>query len=363
MRLIHALAFLAVLSLPSLSVLGAQPAEEKAEADRLFDGFDGKLALDWKQIRAAPTHQSLTKSPGKLTITTQYGSIHRTGRPQLAKNLFLIDIPERDQADFVVTTILDGFRPQMPYNQAGLLIYKDDDNYLKFTCEFSSAGVPIFNTILEQDGESVINNLRVPFDLERLWLRVIKRGNLYECSSSNDGENFTAYADLTWDDSPSQVGLLAKNGSLQEAGEVDAHFDSFEFRALTAEEKEDPAQVARLKLPGVWNVVSGRLSGKEMTNPAMTNVTIEPGRFILREKTRSATATFVVDTSSTPTALKVYIRSGATLTPLNWAYEVDGDTLVLCTILKPNAETPDSLETKEGDGRMLLTLHRAKAEE
>ena len=91
MRLPHALATLAVLSLLALTVLGAEPAEEKTKADRLFEEFDGKLTLDWKQIRPAPTHQSLTKSPGKLTITTQYGSIHRTGRPEPAKNLFLIE--------------------------------------------------------------------------------------------------------------------------------------------------------------------------------------------------------------------------------------------------------------------------------
>ena len=360
MRSIHALASLAILSLLSLSVLGAEPAKEQAEADRLFDDFDGKLALDWKQIRPDPTHQSLTKSPGKLTITTQNGAIHRTGRPVLTKNLFFIDIPQPDQEAFVVTTILDAFRPRMPYNQAGLLIYKDDDNYLKFVCEFSRAGVPILNALLEQDGQSVITPISVPFELERLWLRLTRRGSLYECSSSNDGEHFTAYADITWDDSPRQIGLDATNGSVPQAVEVDAHFDSFEFRALTAEEKEDPAQSERLKLRGVWDVVSGRLSGKEMTNPAVTSVTIEPGKLILQEKTRSATATFVIDTSCTPKALKVYIRSGATITPLNWAYAIDGDKLTLCTIVKPNAETPDSLETKEGDGRMLLTLHRSE---
>ena len=61
--------------------------------------------------------------------------------------------------------------------------------------------------------------------------------------------------------------------------------------------------------------------------------------------------------------MTAYIRSGPTLTPLNWAYALDGDKLVLCNVLKPNAEPPDSLDTKEGDDRMLLTLHRAEAEE
>ena len=360
MRSIHAITSLAILSLLSLSVLGAEPAEEKTAADRLFDDFDGKLALDWKQIRPVPTHQSLTKSPGKLTITTQYGSIHRTGRPELAKNLFLIDIPQRDRDGFAATTVLEAFRPQMLYNQAGLLIYKDDDNYLKFVCELSGTSGTTLNAILEQGGVSAVTNLRIPFEHERLWLRVIKRDKIYECSSSNDGKNFTSSADFTWDDSPRQIGILAKNGGRQDAREVDARFDSFEFRALTPEEKEDPAQLERLKLSGVWNVVSGELSGKKMSSPAVTNVTILPGKFILREKNRSVTASWVIDTSCNPKAFTAYIRSGVKLTPLNWAYALDGDKLTLCTIVKPDAETPDSLETKEGDGRMSLTLQRSK---
>ncbi|NQU21752.1 MAG: DUF1349 domain-containing protein [Candidatus Nealsonbacteria bacterium] len=359
MRSFYALAALAILSLLSFSVLGAEPAEEKNKADRLFDDFDGKLALDWKQIRPVATHQSLSKSPGQLTITTQFGSINKTGRSELPKNMFLIDLPEGDQTDFVVTTVIKDFRPQVRYNQAGLLIYKDDDNYFKFVCEFSWAGVPILNALLEQDGKSVGTAIRIPFNFERLWLRVIRRGNLYEVSSSNDGKNFTAGADINWEVSPAQVGILAKNGYERQASEVDAHFDSFEFRALTVEDREDPAQLERLKLSGVWNVVSGELDGKKMTDPAVTNVTILPGKFILREKSRSVTASWVIDTSCSPKALTTYLRAGVKLTPLNWAYAIDGDKLTLCTIAKPDAAAPDSLETKEGDSRMLLTLQRA----
>ncbi|NLS96531.1 MAG: DUF1349 domain-containing protein [Planctomycetaceae bacterium] len=359
MRLIHALAVLSLFAFPAL---GADAAGEKNQAGRLFDDFDGKLALDWKQIRPDPTHQSLNKSPGKLTITTQYGSIHRTGRPVLAKNLFLIDIPQPDQDGFAVTTVLEAFRPETLYNQAGLLIYRDDDNYLKFVCEMSGTSGTTLNAILEQSGESVVTNLTIPFEHERLWLRVVKRGKIYECSSSNDGKNFTSTADFTWDDTPRLVGILAKNGGRPDAREIDARFDSFEFRVLTVEEKEDPAQLERLSLSGVWNVVSGELGGKKMTNPAVANITIQPGKFILREKARSVTGSWVIDTARNPKTLTVYLRSGVKLTPLNWAYAIEGDKLTLCTVAKPDAEAPDSLETKEGDTRMLLKLQRAKAE-
>ena len=346
----------AVLTLLPCLSNGAEPVVE-ADTGTLVDEFDGELSLDWTQIRPDESHQSLAKSPGKLTITTQYGSIHRTGR-EPAKNLFLIGIPECDKTGFVVTTVLDAFEPRTPYNQAGLLIYRDDDNYLKFVCEFSSAGFPILNAILEQDGQSVITNFAVPFDLDRLWLRVTKRGDTYECASSSDGEHFVSYADLAWDDTPSQVGILAKNGSQQRAAEVEAHFDSFELRPLTEKEKDSPVPKERLALLGAWAVDSAERGGKPMTVSAVTNVVFEPGRLTLQEKTRSMRAACAINPLSSPKTLMACVRSGTTLTRLNWIYQLDGDKLTLCMILKPDADAPDSFETKEGDGLMLLKLHR-----
>ena len=64
-----------------------------------FDDFDGRLGLNWKPVRPDPSHVSLTKEPGKLTITTQRGSIHGEelkdpfGEGIQAKNLYLIDNP------------------------------------------------------------------------------------------------------------------------------------------------------------------------------------------------------------------------------------------------------------------------------
>ncbi len=64
-----------------------------------FDDFDGKLGLNWQPVRHAPTHLSLLKNPGKLTITTQRGSIHGEeqkdafGEGIQAKNIMLIDNP------------------------------------------------------------------------------------------------------------------------------------------------------------------------------------------------------------------------------------------------------------------------------
>lgn len=362
MRPIRLVASCALLSVLAMAAIAAEPVEKQGPQDRLFDDFDGKLALDWKQVRPDPTHQSLSKNPGKLTVTTQYGSIHVTGRPVLAKNLFLVDVPRRDEKDFVITTCLEAFQPQESWNQAGLVVYNDDDNYVKFVCEYSaSATRPMLNAIAEQEGKSIVTNVMVPFELNRLWLRVVKRGSRYECSSSNDGKTFTPYADIPWGKGDAkQVGILAKNGNMPTARDVDAKFDFFEFRSATTEEKDDPAQRERLKLLGTWRADSGKVSGKPMSKPSVTNVTIEPGKFILTEGTRSVVSSYVVDSTASPKRVTVYMRSGATWTPLNWAYAVEGDRLTLCVNPKPGGEAPKSLESVDNDGLMLLNLVRAK---
>lgn len=361
MPLTHLAAMGALVGLLAPVVAAAEPAGNQEQEKRLFDGFDGKLALDWKQIRRDTAHQSLTKNPGKLTITTQYGSIHGPGRPVLPKNLYLVDIPANAEATFVITTCLEGFQPRTPWNQAGLMVYSDDDNYLKFVYQ-TSGGSPYLKGIAEIEGKAMHTDLAVPVPTDRLWLRLIRRGNLYECSSSSDGKSFTAYADVSWSGSPKQTGILAKNGYSPNAAEIDAAFDCFELRAATTEEKDDPAHSERLKLLGNWKVVSGRVSGKPMANPSATSLTIRPGEFVLTEGTRSAVATCVVDSASSPKTIAVYMRSGLALNRLNWAYSLAGDDLKLCVAPKPGAAPPNELESTEGDGRMLLNLVRAPAE-
>ncbi len=97
----EALAFLAAaFGLVETDQVANRGVELKAEAAgdkfafQALDAFDGKLGLNWKPVRPDPTHVSLTKTPGALTITTQRGSIHGAetkdefGGVLKAKNLY-----------------------------------------------------------------------------------------------------------------------------------------------------------------------------------------------------------------------------------------------------------------------------------
>src|SRR6266702_4335946 len=99
-------------------ILGA-PAPDDGKSSNQFrflshESFDEKLHLDWQPVRNDADHVSLTKHPGKLTITTQQGTIHgdekAAGEPS-AKNLFVMPNPLAKDADFVISTCISEFTP------------------------------------------------------------------------------------------------------------------------------------------------------------------------------------------------------------------------------------------------------------
>jgi regulation of enolase protein 1 (concanavalin A-like superfamily) len=208
-----------------------------------YDGFDGKLGLNWKPVRPDPSHISLTKTKGALTITTQRGSIHGEetkdafGEGIKAKNLYVIDNPLAPGGDFVVTTCVSGFTPETIYQQAGLIIYNDDDNYLKFGYEYnwSKQSGQAFCILTETDAKSDFHYLdQENSGLKRYWVRIAKRGHSYEYLTSTDGKSFQSHGEVEWGDgSPKQIGILAKNGGNKDASELDANFEFFELRAPT----------------------------------------------------------------------------------------------------------------------------------
>jgi len=199
-----------------------------------FDDFGGKFSLDWDIVHRDPSHYSLTKNPGTLTITTQNGHFKEASADY--KNLFLIDTPVPQGEDFQITTCLSGFRPLQAYNQAGLICWDDEDNYLQWIFQKMRRRGLRFAAGVEAAGPTRYTYVPAGGPFDRLWLRVTKRGSSYECASSTDGTSFTVHTVEQWGDgSPKQIGLFAINGSLTNPPEVDASFEFFEVNSVGAQ--------------------------------------------------------------------------------------------------------------------------------
>ncbi len=331
---------------------------------RLFDGFDEKLELNWEPVRPDPTHVSLTKNPGKLTITTQKGTLgfNETARGGAAKNLYLIRNPAAEGGDFVLTMCIESFKPTTNFQQAGLLVYDDDDNYVKCDMEWCDGGVR-FKYMWETDQRRTLETDRLTPSTERTWIRITKRGKFYERSYSTDGKQFISSGEVAWGNgAPKWVGIVALNG-LAGADDIDACFDFFEARSLTDAEKNDPNYLDRKKLRGRWDAVSCQLSGKSLGEASFGQFVFDDGSVTIKEKTKSINTGYTLDATKEPKGLVLSGLSSRVKRPVSGVYSLEGDTLVMCLALKPDAPAPTKLETKEGDSRMLITLRRTPKEE
>jgi ankyrin repeat protein len=229
-------------------------AAQTALLEATYDGFSGKMKLDWQILHPDPSHWSLSKNAGMLTITTQDGAFDR-GRTDY-KNVFLIDCPATPGMDFQMTTCISAFQPVADWNQAGLICWNNENEFLKLVYEWHSLGgnaERVFAVVAEtqESGDIVFRTsaFRADQQLQGVWLRLTKRGDRYTFSTSTGGRSFVplesppiydaagfSKGGIQWGTGTvKQVGIVAYNGSKLGAPEIDALFDCFEVRVLPPE--------------------------------------------------------------------------------------------------------------------------------
>ncbi len=217
----------------------AQDAEQKKSVYR--DDFDRELTLDWEIIRENEKNSSLKDYPGELLIVTERGSIWEDQDNDVnapggrVKNLYVFENKFEEDGDWQITTRLNGFQPIAASHQAGLIIYEDDENYLKFCVQYSArSGLTLaFNR--ETNAVAEINHDRLNAAPEVVWLRVARRGDKYVAMLSTSGGEFQEIRTLAWNGKPKKVGLIAKNGGYINAPSIEARFDYFELKQIGEE--------------------------------------------------------------------------------------------------------------------------------
>jgi uncharacterized protein (TIGR03067 family) len=314
----------------------------------------------------------LVKHSGKLTITTQRGTIHGNEKADLlsggtqAKNLHLVRNPASQGADFVMTTRIESFAPSTFWQQAGLIVYDDDDNYLKCDLEWNqnapSQVVPVF--LRETKQESDFFSVNPERESRTYWLRVTKRGKFYQYAYGTDGENFTVVGEEPWGNGePKWVGIFAKNGGNPLAAEIDAQFDFFEVRSLTDAEKNDPLYLERQRLQGAWEVVSFQMSGKTVDDAPLSQFVFDHGEVTVQETAKTLKTEYTLEVGKEPKQLVLSALFSQRGRPVRAIYSLKEGTLMICLDPSPGAASPKDLETKEGDGLLLITLRRLEKDD
>ncbi|HPR32213.1 MAG TPA: glycoside hydrolase family 3 C-terminal domain-containing protein [Prolixibacteraceae bacterium] len=203
-----------------------------------FDGpssseeFDKEQAgSQWEWIRENRDNYSFTSVPGALTITSEKGDVSENSNN--ARNLLL----QSANNDWVIETKLVCSRaPSQPEN-AGILVYQDDDHFVKLmfravikTSRQRGIQPGTIDLLVEENGiaKSVASvNLKEAVMGEKyLLLKLVKTGTTYTAFYATDGKNFEKLgaSDLALKDI--KAGLIACDGIITQSMTSTFWFDS-----------------------------------------------------------------------------------------------------------------------------------------
>ncbi len=145
------------------------------------------------------------------------------------------------EGDWEVTTQLT-VDPTERFQQAGILLYRDDANYAKWDLTFGSNGQRL-EFIWRTNGvdrNTASDSVAPPAELgDTFWLRLTSDGNAARAFLSTDGQTFTQYGrpvDLRAL-APTAIGPYAMRGATT-AGELGARFDWFRWTPTDVEREE-----------------------------------------------------------------------------------------------------------------------------
>ncbi len=170
---------------PTATPTQVSPIPPPADCTWMDDFTDGSLEPGWSWVREDPTHWSLTAHPGFMRITSQESDLLFTND---MRNLLTRPAPI---GDFEVLTRVV-FNPMQSTQEAMLLMYQDDDSYVKTgryrdeRTTFDAEGV---NFGFEEFGQLTYSTR--PTDLAVTWLKLIKTGSTYGGYFSGDGLSWT----------------------------------------------------------------------------------------------------------------------------------------------------------------------------
>ncbi|MBB3108198.1 regulation of enolase protein 1 (concanavalin A-like superfamily) [Paenibacillus phyllosphaerae] len=141
------------------------------------DSFDAaQLDAAWSIYRKDDTKWSLSENPGSLTLTTLAGDSYENANG--IKNVFLKDAPE---GDFSIT-----FKVTAPINknhqQAGLFIWANEDNYVRFGHVWDTVGSTgkSLETAYEKSGKyGKAANMQPHPGYDTAYLKLNKVGNTF----------------------------------------------------------------------------------------------------------------------------------------------------------------------------------------
>lgn len=177
------------------------------------------LGKGWHVLNANADHAAWNDTDG-LSIITAQGAFSADATPE---NVYL----ESAFGNWVAQTeVKFDATPTVSNQQAGLIVYNDNLNYLRFVYEHPTSGTSnVVRAYKCVNGTESQVGSATAASLTALRMQIIKQGSVYTFKYSTDGTAWTAFsttANVVFN--CPQVGVLADNGSVADAAAVHASF-------------------------------------------------------------------------------------------------------------------------------------------
>jgi alpha-glucuronidase len=198
-------------------VLFAHPAKSDE-----FSGTD--VGPQWSWVRQDPPNEHV--SSGALTIAPTQGDL--AGATNTARNVLL----QPALGDWTIESKLTlSTPPHALTQQAGIIAYEDDDNYLKLDWEFSGKAAHLVETTEDSLSGAPVTQSLATLPLasapgNTIWLRMVKHGPRYATYYSTDGTQFLPVYEVGQSLRTTKVGLFAFNGA-GTTSDLNVAFDYF----------------------------------------------------------------------------------------------------------------------------------------
>jgi beta-xylosidase len=197
-----------------------------ADSNFYRDDFDSAIDASWAWVREDPRTWSLTDVPGSLQISISRGYV----AAHTNTNLLLRAAP---QGNFLIETKI-AFKPKNNFQFAGLIIYQSDSNFVQAGSAYCNAVRCVGEGLyMDTYRKGILVQPKfgpTPRDVNPIWLRLSRTGNLYNFEASSNGTVWFFINSQTSDFTPNQIGLVT--GQRLRGTPLFAGFDYFEVHGL-----------------------------------------------------------------------------------------------------------------------------------
>jgi len=209
-------------------MFGINPIQVVADENIIVYSFmEGTIDSGWTILNPDPTGYSVVEGMG-LRLPTQDSDMYSTGTSW--KNVFVRPV----EGDWeVVSAVSYSQVPYANYQQNSLLVWQDEDNYIKLGYEYNNGS--LFFQLGQEVATSFTSVATVtysaPADVPlNIFYKIKKTGNNYTGYYSLDGTNYTVVGSTTITLQNTQIGFYATKNSTNDP--IDTYVKYVEIKKI-----------------------------------------------------------------------------------------------------------------------------------